>query len=158
MVPRAAPRVPSGTVTEVLIATDSEAIRDELAAVIEGPGTKVRWVRSGHEVRPAIDLEPTDLVVLDNQIGAMGGIAVALELRLEIDARRLEGTKVLLVLDRRPDVFLARRSGVEGWLLKPLDPIRTRRAVRAVLRGETWHDESYQPTPVAVPFGTQSVD
>ena len=53
-----------------------------------------------------------------------------------------------MLLDRRPDVFLARRSGAEGWLVKPLDPLRLRRAARALLAGGTYHDESYQPVPV----------
>ena len=158
MVPVRAAGVPSSAVTEVLIATDSAAIFDELAAVVDGPGTQVRWVRSGHDVRRSVDESPVDLVILDNQIGAMGGIAVALDLRLEIDASRLEPCKVVLVLDRRADVFLARRSGVDGWLLKPLDPIRVRRAVRAVLGGGVWHDDTYQPSPVAVPFGPSGPD
>ena len=94
------------------------------------------------------------------QIGTMGGVAVALDLRLEVDAGRLEAVPVLLLLDRRADVFLARRSGVEGWLVKPLDPLRVRRAVRAVLAGETWWDDtSLAPLdPVAVPFGSDSID
>jgi DNA-binding response OmpR family regulator len=48
-------------------------------------------------------------------------------------------------------VFLARRSGAEGWILKPLDPIRLRKAVTALLEGHTWHDTSFTPVPVAVP-------
>ena len=55
-----------------------------------------------------------------------------------------------MLLDRRADVFLARRSGAEGWLLKPLDPIRLRRAVAALLAGGTYHDDSYLPSPVLV--------
>ena len=45
-----------------------------------------------------------------------------------------------MLLDRIADVFLARRSGADGWLVKPLDPLRLRRAVRAVLRGDTYHE------------------
>jgi DNA-binding NarL/FixJ family response regulator len=59
-----------------------------------------------------------------------------------------------MMLDRRPDVFLARRSGAEGWLVKPLDPIRLRRAVTALLAGGTYYDESYTPlSVVAAPSG-----
>jgi DNA-binding NarL/FixJ family response regulator len=47
-------------------------------------------------------------------------------------------------------VFLARRSGAEGWLVKPLDPQRLRRAVRDLLSGGTYHDQSYLPVPVLV--------
>jgi hypothetical protein len=46
-------------------------------------------------------------------------------------------------------VFLARRAAAESWLVKPLDPIRIRRAARAVLDGGTFHDESYKPLPLA---------
>jgi len=48
-------------------------------------------------------------------------------------------------------VFMARRSGAEGWVLKPLDPIRLRSATAALLAGGTWHDASFTPQPVAVP-------
>ena len=46
-----------------------------------------------------------------------------------------------MLLDRRPDVFLARRSGAEGWLVKPLDPLRLRRADAALLDGGTYYDD-----------------
>ena len=32
---------------------------------------------------------------------------------------------VLVLLDRRADTFIAKRTGVAGWLLKPLDPLRS---------------------------------
>jgi hypothetical protein len=36
-----------------------------------------------------------------------------------------------MLLDRAPDVFLARRSNADAWLVKPLDPVPLRRAARA---------------------------
>jgi DNA-binding response OmpR family regulator len=138
-------------VPDILIATDSESVYHEISSVLAGPGTTVRWVRAGQDIRHEIDRQPADLVVLDMQIGTMGGVAVALDLRLETDAGRLERCPVMIVLDRRADVFLARRAGVEGWLLKPLDPIRVRRATAALLDGRTWFDASFAPDPVAAP-------
>jgi DNA-binding response OmpR family regulator len=140
-------------VPDILIATDSSAVYDEIRSVVATPGTSARWVRRGEDVREEMNLRPADLAIVDSQIGTMGGIAIALDLRLEADAGRLEPRPVLLVLDRRPDVFMARRSGAEGWILKPLDPIRMRKAVAALLAGGTWHDTSFLPNPVAVPFG-----
>lgn len=137
---------------DILIATDSAAVYDEIASLVAGPGTTVRWTRRGESVRDLMNGQPADLVICDSQIGTMGGVAVALDLRLEADAGRLEARPVLLVLDRRPDVFMARRSGAEGWILRPLDPIRLRKAVTALLAGGTWHDASFMPVPVAVPF------
>jgi len=142
-------------VTDFLIATDAPRLFDELRSVLGGPGTQVRWVRSGHDVRQAANQQPPDLAILDMQIGTMGGIGVHFDIRLEIDAKRLEPFPTLLLLDRRADVFLARRSGVTGWLLKPLDPIRLRRATTALVGGGTYFDTSYLPTPVAVPVGQE---
>jgi DNA-binding response OmpR family regulator len=138
-------------VPDILIAADAGSVYDEIRSVIEGAGTTVRWVRRGEAVREEMNARPADLVIADMQIGTMGGIAVALDLRLEADAGRVEARPVLLVLDRRPDVFMARRSGADGWVIKPLDPIRLRKAVAALLVGEKWHDASYTPDPVAVP-------
>ena len=58
-----------------------------------------------------------------------------------------------MLLDRRPDVFLAQRSGAEGWIVKPLDPIRLRKATTALIDGGTYHDESFQPVPVLAVVG-----
>jgi DNA-binding response OmpR family regulator len=138
-------------VSDILIATDSAAVYNEIASVVAGPGTTVRWVRRGDQVRDEMNRQPADVAIVDSQIGTMGGVAVALDMRLEADAGRLDARPVLLVLDRRPDVFMARRSGAEGWILKPLDPIRLRKAVAALLAGGTWHDTSFLPDPVAVP-------
>jgi len=136
---------------EILIATDAQSVFDEIRSVVEDRDTTVRWVRRGEDVRRSLDARPADLAIVDMQIGAMGGIAVALDLGLEADAGRLEPCPVLLVLDRRPDVFLARRSGANGWILKPLDPIRLRSAVAALLSGGSWYDASFTPNRVAVP-------
>lgn len=133
------------------MAADAVSVFDQVRSVLEEPGTKIRWVRRGEDIREEINSRPADLVIADMQIGAMGGVAVALDLRLEADAGRLDPCPVLILLDRRPDVFMARRSGAEGWIVKPLDPIRLRTAAAALLGGGTWHDASFTPQPVVVP-------
>ncbi|HLW45536.1 MAG TPA: response regulator, partial [Acidimicrobiales bacterium] len=115
-----------------------------------GPDITVRGVQAGIQVLAAVNEETPDLVILDLQIGNMGGMAVCLELRLNESYLDIPHVPVLMLIDRRPDVFLARRSGAEGWLVKPLDPLRVRRATRALLEGHTYYDESYQPVPVLV--------
>jgi len=60
--------------------------------------------------------ESPDLLIVDMQMGNMGGMAVCLELRLQESYDALDHVSVLMLLDRRPDVFLARRSDAEaGW-------------------------------------------
>jgi len=134
--------LPSEVVTEILIASDSRPLIDELTSVLGEPDTTVRSVDSGAAVRGAVrDLEP-DLVVLDLQIGSMGGMAAALDLAMEAEAGRLPEVPVLLLLDRSADIFLARHSNVEGWLVKPLDALRIRRATRALMAGERYEEGS----------------
>lgn len=134
----------------ILVASDAPSVRREVVAALEGPDTEVDQVPSGPAVLEAVRQDAYDLVVLDLQMGNMGGMATCLELRLEetyLDAAHMP---VLMLLDRRPDVFLARRSGAEGWLVKPIEPLRLRRAAATLLGGGTYHDLSYQPVPVLV--------
>ena len=78
------------------------------------------------------ELEP-DLVILDLQIGNMGGVAVAIDLRLEESGGRLPRARILLLLDRRDDVFIARRADVDLTLVKPVDAGVLRRAATPLL-------------------------
>jgi CheY-like chemotaxis protein len=140
-------------VRTILVASDAPTVRHEVASVTEGPEVQVVQVTSGPAVVEAVQADPPDLVVVDMQMGNMGGMAVCLELRLEESYQDIPHVPVLMLLDRRPDVFLARRSGAEGWLVKPLDPLRLRRAAAALLDGGTYTDDSYQPVPVLVGSG-----
>ena len=110
---------------------------------------------SGPEVVSFVTGESPDLVIVDMQMGNMGGMAVTLELRLQESYDAVDHIPVLMLLDRRPDVFLARRSGAEGWLVKPLDPLRLRRAVTALLDDGIFHDDSFTPVPVLVDAGPE---
>jgi DNA-binding response OmpR family regulator len=132
-------------VPELLVVTDSPALFEEVREAVEEAGTTLRWARSGKEVVPALQDLRADLVISDLQVGSMGGYAVAMDIALEAGAGRLDPTPVLLLLDRRADVFLARRTGVAGWLVKPLDPIRLKEAVGALLAGQTYYDSSLAP-------------
>jgi DNA-binding response OmpR family regulator len=132
---------------EVLIATDADAVFDEVEAALADDTTTVRRVRSGAEVAPAVRASTPDLVVLDLQIGNMGGIATCIHLRLEAGAGRLDEVDVLLLLDRQADVMLARRSGADGWVVKPLEAFSLRTAAHAILSGE---GETAVEQPLAV--------
>ena len=133
----------------ILIVSDSESVLEELRSALEDDETEVRELRAGEDVRPAVEQDPPDLVITDMQVGNMGGMAICLDLHLEESGGRIPHVPVVILLDRRADVFLAQRSASEGWLVKPLDAIRIRRAARAVLDGGTFHDESYKPLPLA---------
>lgn len=138
----------------IIVASDAPSVRSEILAVIEGSANEVRQVSSGPEVLSEVARDAPDLVIVDMQMGNMGAMAVCLDLRLEESYGALPHVSVLMLLDRRADVFLARRSGAEGWLVKPLDPIRIRRAAAALLSGGTYHDDSFHPLPWLVGSAT----
>lgn len=139
-------------VPDVLIVSDAPWIRDEVKAVLEDSDTTVRELTRGAQVRAAVRERTPDLAVIDLQIGKMGGMATCHDLHLEEGAGRLDHVRVLMLLDRRADVFLAKRSFAEGWIVKPLDSMRLARAISTVMGGGTYHDESYRPPTVPVPL------
>jgi len=141
--PRYAPAVP-----DVMIVSDAAWVREDVKAVLDDPATTVRELTRGSQVRAAVAEKAPDLLVLDLQIGKMGGMATCMDLRLEEGAERLPHVPVLMLLDRRADVFLARRSSAEGWIVKPSDPVRLAKAVTAVMGGGTYHDDTYRPVTV----------
>ena len=139
----------------ILIATDADFVHDEVVAALSGPGTTIQRVRAGFDVLHAVIENEPDLVVLDLQVGNMGGMAAAMDLRNEAGAGRIDPVPVLMLLDREADVFLAKRSDADGWLIKPVDGFRLRRAASALLAGGTyregWDADPRDPEPVAAP-------
>ena len=129
----------------IVVASDAPSVRGAVAAALGEPGTEIVEVHSGPEVAPAVDEHEPDLVVVDMQMGNMGAMAVCMDLRLEASYGNLPAVPVLVLLDRRADVFLARRFGAEGWLVKPLDSLRLRKASAALSEGGTYHDRTFQP-------------
>ncbi len=133
-----------------MIVSDSSELRTEIASFLSLIEVQIVEVSSGQQVRDQVQRYEPDLLISDMQVGSMGGYAIVLDLRLEESGGRQNHTPVLLLLDRRPDVFLAKRSGAEGYLVKPLTGTKLRKAVTALLEGNTFEDESFQPTQTTV--------
>ena len=128
----------------VLLATDADWLVQDVVAALGGPDTSFTVCSEGRDVAGVVADRTAggafDIGLFDLQIGSMGGMAVTMSLRLDESSGRIPHVPIIMLLDRVADVFLARRSGADGWLVKPLDPLRLRRAVRAVERGETYHE------------------
>jgi DNA-binding response OmpR family regulator len=128
--------------TTILVAADAQWVRDQVRAAFVGPGQEVVEVTRGQAVREVFDDIEPELVILDMQIGNMGGVAVAHELRLEESAGRLDRARILLLLDREADEFIGRRADVDMMLVKPVDAGVLRRAAKRLL-------ETVPPTSAA---------
>jgi CheY-like chemotaxis protein len=126
----------------IVVAADAKWVRDLVKSACTARDQSVLEVTRGQEVRDLVGKEQPDLVVLDMQIGNMGGIAVAIDLRLEGAAGRIPDTSILLLLDREADRFLAKRADADAELVKPVDPGTLRRTVADLLAREVETVES----------------
>jgi len=116
----------------VLVATDADHVHDEVDAALGGDHQVVR-VHAGAEVLAAVATHHPVLVVLDLQIGNMGGMATCLDLRLEERAGRIPAQRIVMLLDRDADAFLAQRAEADDWVVKPVDALLLRRTAREAL-------------------------
>ena len=124
----------------ILVATDSAVVLSELQSLLGGSGVEFMRVREGRQVREAVITHEPDVIILDMQIGSMGGIAAAIDLRLEESGERLDEQRIILLLDRTVDEFLGTKSGADALVVKPLDARRMRAALDAVLEDRPWTD------------------
>jgi DNA-binding response OmpR family regulator len=117
----------------VLLATDAQWVVDDVVAALGGPDTSFTVCRNGRDVTDVVKARTPDIAVLDMQSGSMGGMAVTMNLRLDESSGALPHVPVLMLLDRVADVFMARRSDADRWLIKPLNPLALQRAVHEIL-------------------------
>ena len=120
----------------VLLATDADHLAEDIFAALVDDETTVSRVRRGTEVRAAVGALEPDVVILDLQIGNMGGVAASIDLRHESDAGRLPRVLILMLLDRDADRWIAREARADAELLKPVTSFGLRRAVAALLHPE----------------------
>ena len=119
--------------SHILVATDSDDVAEETFSALAAFGTTVSRVRKGQDVRPAVkELEP-DLVILDLQIGNMGGVATSIDLRHEAQAGRLKEVKIIMLLDREADKWIATEAKVDAELVKPLNAMKLRKTTDLLL-------------------------
>lgn len=117
----------------ILVGTDADHVLDDITAALGGPAVSFTVCRNGRDVSGVVKKRTPDLVVLDLQIGSMGGMAATMSLRLDESSGALPHVNVLMLLDRQADVHLAKRCAADGYLVKPLDPLSLKRAARAIL-------------------------
>ncbi|MFM2077491.1 MAG: hypothetical protein RJA49_1381 [Actinomycetota bacterium] len=136
----------------ILVATDADYVVNDVTAALSSPDTRFTICSEGRDVSRLVGKGDVDLAILDLQIGSKGGMAVSMDLRLDESSGRIPAVKVLMLLDRKADVHLAKRSAADGWLLKPYDPLSLKRAIKAVMEGPP------EPVDAAEPEDEPGVD
>lgn len=100
----------------VLVADAPWVVNEVKAALAAEPWTFVE-VSDPRQATEVVEQAVPDAVVVDMQVQSMGGMAVTRAIRQRIDPR----PRVVILLDRQADRFLARRAGADAAVVKPID-------------------------------------
>ncbi|MFD0558809.1 response regulator receiver domain-containing protein [Stackebrandtia endophytica] len=119
----------------VLLYSDNLKVRTNMKSAIgEKPASDITIeyleATDYHEAIRMIDTYVIDLMLLDGEAQPTGGMAIARQLRDEMD----EPPMMCLVLRRAADNWLAAWSEADEKLFYPLDPLRTGAKVVEMLR------------------------
>jgi DNA-binding response OmpR family regulator len=113
------------TAVKALVISADPALASQLRIAIGGLERRTGELWSYLEARNGIEglrlawRERPDVLVADEIASGAGGFAVARDLKGAADPFR---GAVVLVLARAQDDWLARWSGADAWLVKPIDP------------------------------------
>lgn len=91
----------------------------------------------------ALELTP-EAVIIDMQVGSMGGMAVVRAIRQATE--ETSRPRMVLLLDRSADEFIARRAGADARVIKPI----TASALRIALSPQPTAAASSEPAVLAM--------
>lgn len=118
---------------QILIADDSESIREILAFSLGNAGYQVLVANDGLDALRYFDGRTIDLLLTDYHMPNLGG------LELIAKVRQLENYKYMPILvlttESQSDLIReAREAGATGWLMKPFNTEKLLLTLRKVIR------------------------
>lgn len=114
---------------KILLVTDSEWVRNDVKAALGVGGWELSELDDPKAAADTAAQVKADTVAVDMQVGSMGGMAVIRSIRGVMEGS--QRPRLVLLLDRSADQFLARRAGADASVLKPF----TAQGFRAALSG-----------------------
>lgn len=121
----------------VLVVADEIWVRNEVHAALTEPEYRLVDHEDPATAGDAVLEQGLDAVVVDLQVGSMGGMAVTRSVREKTGNAEDPGVPVVILLDRGADAFLAKRAGARGWLTKPFTSHELRTVLDAAILSET---------------------
>lgn len=94
-----------------------------LRAAFEAPDCEVL---AGYDGSVALTLtreRSPEAVVVASSLGHMGGFAVSREIKTSAASGEIPDPKVVVLIERDADAWLAKWSQCDAWLTKPVDPV-----------------------------------
>ena len=111
---------------KILVVSEDPRMLDWIRASVGGDATYV-FASNGIEALRMMGDERPDMVIADETTEPFGAFGLSRELKvLENPAR------VVVILERSQDVWLAKWSGADRWFVRPVDPFELAEAVRTL--------------------------
>ena len=117
----------------VLVVADAPWARNEVHAALTDPDTELVDHDDPKTVAETVAAGGIDLVLVDLQVGSMGGMAVTRSVREAANVGGAPPVPVVIMLDRSADAFLAKRAGAAAWIAKPFTAHEISLALNAAL-------------------------
>ncbi len=110
-----------------LVVADGSWVTNGVRAALSIGSWHIEEITDPRTVVDRIEKSRVDAVIIDMQVGSAGGMAVVRWIRQATDPA--ERPRMVLLLDRSADVFLAGRAGADASVLKPFDASELRSAL-----------------------------
>lgn len=112
---------------KLLLITDADWVANEVRAALGVGDWEIELLPDPALAAEKVTTAFYDAVVVDMQVAAMGGMAVIRAIRQATAGRTRP--RLVLLLDRVADRFIAKRAGADAAVLKPLNAAGLRRAL-----------------------------
>ena len=114
--------------SKVFLVTDASWVVNEVRAGLSLGGWDIEEIGDPRLTTSLVMEKRPDAVIVDMQVGSMGGMAVIRGIRGEVD--QADRPRTVLLLDRSADEFIARRAGADACVLKPINAYELRTALQ----------------------------
>jgi len=110
-----------------LVVADGSWVTNEVRSALSVGSWQIEEINDPRTVTDRLEGSRFDAVIIDMQVGSKGGMAVIRSIRQATDDTNRP--RMVLLLDRSADEFLARRAGADASVLKPFDAPELRAAL-----------------------------
>ncbi len=117
----------------ILLVADDRWVQNDVASAIDDVSTALVTVTDPREAARVAGDQRHDVIVVDMQVGSMGGVALVRELRDAMNSGDVERAPMVMLLDRKDDAFLAKRVGAAAFVGKPFTAQELRTALAAAV-------------------------
>lgn len=102
----------------VLLVADAPWVINEVRSALALGEWHLEELTDPRSAADTVEDRQPEAVIVDMQVGSMGGMAIVRAIRQETEPATRP--RIVLLLDRSADDFIARRAGADARVLKPI--------------------------------------